>query len=84
MLMINATIPDIVLICVTSLIGMYFIGMAVVGHWQVHMNPIQRIVAAAGGLCMIVPGLATDVVGIALCAVVAFWQYSQKKRAVAA
>ena len=83
MLMINATIPDIVLICVTSLIGMYFIGMAVVGHWKLHMNPIQRIVASAGGLCMIVPGLATDIVGVALCALVAVWQITQEKKAPA-
>ena len=83
MLMIDAAIPDIVLICVTSLIGMYFIGMAVVGHWKLHMNPVQRIVAAAGGLCMIVPGLATDVIGVALCALVVVWQISQEKKAPA-
>ena len=83
MLMIDATIPDIVLICVTSLIGMYFIGMAVVGHWKLHMNPIQRIVAAAGGLCMIVPGIATDIIGVALCALAAVWQIAQAKKAPA-
>ena len=32
MLMINASALDIALICVTSLIGMFFIGMAVVGY----------------------------------------------------
>ena len=84
MLMINASIPEIALICATSLVGMYFIGMAVVGHWKLHMNPIQRIVAAAGGLCMIVPGLATDLIGVALCAVVVFWQLSSRKKAAPA
>lgn len=80
MLMINASIPDIILICVTSLVGMYFIGMAIVGYWQQHMNPIQRILGAAGGLCMIVPGLLTDVLGFALCALVVAWQFYEKKR----
>ncbi|MGN0801623.1 MAG: TRAP transporter permease [Candidatus Faecivicinus sp.] len=81
MLMIDASIPEIALICATSLVGMYFIGMAVVGHWLEHMNPFQRIIAAAGGLCMIVPGLATDLIGVALCAVVVVWQLSNRKKA---
>ena len=84
MLMINASIPEIALICATSLVGMYFIGMAVVGYWLEHMNPLQRIIAAAGGLCMIVPGLATDLIGVALCAVVVFWQLSSRKKAAPA
>ena len=83
MLMINASIPEIALICATSLVGMYFIGMAVVGHWLEHMNPFQRIIAAAGGLCMIVPGTLTDLVGLAVCAVVVFWQLADRKKAAA-
>lgn len=84
MLMIDASIPEIALICATSLVGMYFIGMAVVGHWLEHMNPFQRIIAAAGGLCMIVPGLATDLIGVAVCAVVVLWQLSNRKKAAPA
>lgn len=80
MLMINASIVDIATICVTSLVGMYFIGMAIVGYWQQRMNPIQRLLAAAGGLCMIVPGLVTDLVGFALCAGIVFWQFAEKKK----
>ena len=83
MLMINASVADIALICVTSLIGMFFIGMAVVGYWQQKLNPLQRILAAAGGLCMVVPGVVTDLIGALICAGVVVWQYADKKRLVA-
>ena len=82
MLMINATVGDVIFICATSLVGMYFIGMAIVGFWKVKLCWIQRIIAAVGGLCMIVPGIATDLVGLALCAgVVAYQVYLEKKKA---
>ncbi len=82
MLMINATIGDVIFICATSLVGMYFIGMAIVGFWKVKLCWIQRIIAAAGGLCMIVPGLVTDLIGLALCAgVVGYQVYLAKKNA---
>lgn len=83
MLMINASALDIALICVTSLIGMFFIGMAVVGYWQQKLNPVQRILAAAGGLCMVVPGIASDLIGAAICAGVVAWQYAEKNRVLA-
>ncbi len=82
MLMINATVGDVIFICATSLVGMYFIGMAIVGFWKVKLCWIQRVIAAAGGLCMIVPGLVTDLIGLALCAgVVGYQVYLTKKNA---
>lgn len=83
MLMIDATISEIVLIVITSLIGMYFIGMAVVGHWQTRLNVLQRLIAAAGGLCMVVPGLKSDLIGCIACALIVIWQLHDKKRAPA-
>ena len=62
---------------------MFFIGMAVVGYWQQKLNPLQRILAAAGGLCMVVPGVVTDLIGALICAGVVVWQYADKKRLVA-
>jgi len=82
MLMINATVWDVISICATSLIGMYFIGMAIVGFWKVKLCWVQRIVAAAGGLCMIIPGIVTDLIGLVLCAAVMGYQvYLSKKPA---
>lgn len=83
MLMIDATISEIVLIVITSLIGMYFIGMAVVGHWQTRLNVLQRLIAAAGGLCMVIPGLKSDLIGCVACALIVIWQLHDKKRAPA-
>ena len=81
MLMIDATVVDIITITITSLIGMYFIGMAVVGYWQVKLSVVERLMAVAGGICMVVPGLVSDLVGVVICALVVLWQYAKKKKA---
>ena len=83
MLMLNASIVDVVVITVTSLVGMYALSMAVVGHWQSKLNPLERLIAAAGGLCMVMPGLATDLVGVVLFAAVVLWQLKKKKAVTA-
>ena len=41
----------------------------------------QRIVSAAGGLALIYPGLATDLVGLGLIAVVLVLQFAGRKHA---
>ncbi len=79
MLMIDAGIPDVALIVATSLVGMYALSMAVVGHWQAKLNPAERLIAAAGGLCMVMPGLATDAIGLILFAAVVLVQLRKKK-----
>ncbi|MDO4355353.1 MAG: TRAP transporter permease [Clostridia bacterium] len=83
MLMIDASIPDVALIVISSLVGMYALSMAVVGHWQAKLNPLERLIVAAGGLCMVMPGLGTDLVGVILFAAVVLWQL-RKKKALAA
>ncbi|MBP3485306.1 MAG: TRAP transporter permease, partial [Oscillospiraceae bacterium] len=53
-------------IIVTSLLGLFGIAACLNGHLFTKINPLFRIALAAGGLCMMVPGTLTDVVGIAL------------------
>ena len=81
MLFIDVTSPmQVILIGCTSLIGIFGISSALEGYILSHMNWPQRIIAAVGGLLLIDPNLVTDVVGIALVAVVIVWQYLQNKK----
>ena len=55
---------------VTAIIGLVGIGAGFIGYLNGPMNPILRIVSLAGGLCLVIPGTITDVIGIALIALV--------------
>ena len=68
MLIVGSDKPwyEIVLLVVTALCGIYIISAGMEGYMYKHMPWWERILALAGGLCMIIPGIATDLVGVAL------------------
>ena len=84
MLFIGVTGPmQVVSIIITSLVGIFGVASALEGYIFVKMNPVQRVMAAAGGLLLIDPRVLTDIIGIALVAVVIGWQVFTKKRGTA-
>lgn len=84
MLFIDVTGPmQVVSIIITSLVGIFGVASALEGYIFVKMNPVQRVMAAVGGLLLIDPRVLTDIIGIALVAVVIGWQVFTKKRGTA-
>ena len=66
---------DIVLICVTSLIGIFAVSSCLEG-WLIHrMRWFERIPALVGGLLLIYPGWITDLIGFGLVAIVLVIQF---------
>ena len=85
MLFIDASVVDVALIIVTSLIGLYGVAGGLEGYMMGNMNVIQRIMAVVGGLCMLIPGTVTDIIGIVLVGLSCAWQMAEsKKKAVVA
>jgi len=81
MLGIDATGPmQIILIGITSLIGIFGVSAALEGFVLTKMNPVQRILSAVGGMLLIDPNGITDIIGISIIAVIIVWQYFQSKR----
>lgn len=80
LLMINATAPTIIYSALTALVGMWGVSMAMIGFCQNVLNWLQRIMFFAGGLCMIIPGSITDVIGLALLAAAFMWQRTNKRK----
>ncbi len=70
---------DIILICVTSLVGIFAISASLEGYLLKNMAWYERIVAAVGGLLLIYPGLVTDIIGVALVGTVVLIQVATKK-----
>ena len=83
MLFIDASVFDVILIVITSLIGLFGIAGGLGGYMFNNMNVIQRLMAVIGGLCMMVPGTMTDIIGIALVGASCAWQMAEKKKVTA-
>ena len=79
MLFINTTVWEVILICITSLVGIFAVSAALEGFIVVKMPWYLRIASAVGGLLLIYPGIVTDIIGLALVAGVIATQVFQKK-----
>ena len=76
----NVTVWSVALIAISSVAGIVSVSASLNGYFLRHMKWYERIVCAAGGLLMIVPGLATDVIGLALVAAVLLVQWLTLKK----
>jgi len=79
MLLIDTTPVQIIQIAVTSLIGIFGVSAALEGYCFADMNPVIRVVIAAGGLLLIYPGLVTDLAGLGLVALCIVAQFIKSK-----
>ena len=82
MLLVDTNIPTVLLIGVTSFIGIFAVSASLEGFLVGHMPWYERILSAMGGLMLIYPGLVTDTVGIALVGAMFLLQIIQKKKGV--
>ena len=81
MLLIDTTVLDVVLIVITSLIGIASVSAAMEGYLVGNLNWFRRLLALVGGLMMIYPGTRTDIIGLALSGlVIALCLLDKKKK----
>ena len=82
----DASVFEMALVCVTALLGLFCIAAALNGYLFKKINPVLRIALVVGGLCAMIPGIASDVVGIAVAVAVVAFQYltAKKKEALPA
>ena len=85
MLLIDTTAIQVVQIAITAFIGIFALAAALEGYCFANMNAVIRIVIAAGGLLLIHPALATDLVGLVIVFASLGFQYvlSKKRKAAA-
>lgn len=80
MLFINTNAFDVILICITSVIGIFAVSAALSGYFLKGMQWYERIISCIGGLLLIYPGLVTDLVGVGLVGAVAAIQLIASKK----
>lgn len=84
MLFVDTTAVQVVMVIITSFVGMFGVAGALNGFLFRPMNPMVRILFAAGGLLMMYPGTLTDVIGIVIFALAFAWQYLGSRRGTGA
>ena len=80
LLFIDTTIPEVILICITSLVGMFAVSMALEGYFLCNMRWYERLSSIIGGLLLIYPGVVTDAIGLMIVLVVVLLQYLDHKK----
>ena len=81
MLLVNTTWYEVLLITVTSVIGMYGVTYGLSGFGAGEESGsgriagiFRRLISIAGGLLLIYPGIGTDIFGVALVGAVMLWR----------
>ena len=81
MLLVDTTVGEVILICITSLVGIFGVSAALEGYVGGHMPWYLRTLSAVGGLLLIYPGLVTDTAGLLLVGLVLLAQFLANKSA---
>ena len=66
MLLIDAGPVEVVMIVITSLIGIFGVAAGLSGFVYRTMNPLMRILIVVGGITLLIPGTVTDVIGLVI------------------
>jgi TRAP transporter 4TM/12TM fusion protein len=83
MIMIGGTFLDALPMIVTAIFGLIGIGSGFIGYLNGPLTMPLRILAFAGGLCMVIPGTVTDIVGAAIVLGVYLLTHLKKKKKAA-
>ncbi len=65
----DIAVIDVIRIVITSVAGMVGISAGLEGYFFGNCKIWERLICIAGGLCMVIPSLLTDMIGLALLAV---------------
>ena len=80
MLFVDTSTFEVILIIITSVVGMFAISAALEGYIFTHMPWYQRVISAVGGLLLIYPGIVTDLIGMALVALMFIMHLASKRK----
>jgi len=78
-LMLIGTGIDVAIAVITAIIGVLLLSSGLEGYLFRFTSWPVRIILLAGGLSMMVPGLTSDIIGVALGSVALFWQLAGKR-----
>jgi TRAP transporter 4TM/12TM fusion protein len=66
LLLLNTTLPGAIYITLTAMAGIVLLGAGAIGYMLIQAKAYERVLFIAGALCLIIPGVVTDTIGLAL------------------
>ena len=75
---------QVVQICITALFGIFGVAAALNGYLYRPIPLVLRLAMAVGGLCMMIPGTVSDIIGFVLVLGILLYQRLSARRAAAA
>jgi TRAP transporter 4TM/12TM fusion protein len=78
-LLLMGPLAKVLLATVTSVIGIFSLSVSMEGFWLEKANIVQRVLAFAAAVVLIIPGWRTDLIGLALLSVVIIWQLALRR-----
>ncbi|MCE0452739.1 TRAP transporter permease [Brevibacillus sp. AF8] len=80
LLLINTTLLESIWVMLTSILGMIGVGAGLIGYWMSKLNILERILAIAGGVLAVIPGIETDIAGFILITLVFALSYYKARK----
>ncbi|UKK96817.1 TRAP transporter permease [Brevibacillus brevis] len=80
LLLINTTLLESIWVMLTSILGMIGVGAGLIGYWMSKLNVLERILAIAGGVLAVIPGIETDIAGFILITLVFALSYYKARK----
>ncbi|GAA4727108.1 TRAP transporter permease [Brevibacillus fulvus] len=80
LLLIDTTVGEAIWVMLTSVLGMIGMGAGLIGFWYSKLNPLERLLAIAGGVLCVIPGLATDIAGFVLLGAICALSYRKSRK----
>ena len=82
MLFVGDVTPlSIIQISLSAIIGLFAIAAALNGHLYRPINIVIRVLLIVGGLCMMIPGTLTDIIGLVFVGAIVAFQFVSAKKA---
>ena len=79
LLLINTGLLEGIRVTIGACLGVFLIGAAVEGYLFTRINPVLRLAAFGGALCLIDSGIKTDIIGVVILVVLVVLQYALSK-----
>ncbi len=81
LLFVDTSVWEIVLICITAIVGIFAVSVSLQGFLLHRLPWHQRLLSVCGGLLLIYPGALTDVIGVTIFALVLAIQFMTRPKA---
>ena len=83
MILVDTTLLEVLFISVTSMFGMFGLGMGLEGFFKGKLSLLERLLALGGGLALIYPGTTSDIIGVCVVGAVLLFRSLREKRPAA-